>query len=262
VRATVKKRKSKVPPETGKRPLKTLERIFSKRGAGSRTEARSWIGAGRVRVNGKIVRDPEHWIDLARDRVTLDGKPLESAAKRYILLYKPKGYLTTRRDPEGRPTVYDLIGDAGQWLSPVGRLDLDTSGLLILTNDTWFADRVMSPEYKAPKTYQVKASGLLSDEQLEMLRLGVELSDGPTRPAEVQRLRDSGKYTHLAITITEGRNRQVRRMLEAVSSKVLKLVRIAIGGIIIGDLPIGKWRELEPAEVAKLSGAMLQSPNR
>jgi 23S rRNA pseudouridine2605 synthase len=237
---------------TGKRPLKTLERIFSKRGIGSRSEARSWIAAGKVRVNGKVVRDAEHWIDLARDRVTLDGKPLANAAKLYILLYKPKGYLTTRRDPEGRPTVYDLIADAGQWLSPVGRLDLDTSGLLILTNDTEFADRIMSPEFKVPKTYQVKASTILTGEQLDQLRHGVELSDGPTRPAEVQRLRDSGKYTHLAITIAEGRNRQVRRMIEAVGGKVLKLVRTAIGEVTIGELPIGKWRKLEAEEIAGL----------
>jgi 23S rRNA pseudouridine2605 synthase len=239
----------------GNRPLKTLERIFSKRGIGSRSEARSWIAAGKVRVNGKIVRDAEHWIDLARDRVTLDGKPLANAAKLYILLYKPKGYLTTRRDPEGRPTVYDLIAEAGQWLSPVGRLDLDTSGLLILTNDTEFADRIMSPEFKVPKTYQMKASTLLTNDQLDQLRRGVELNDGPTRPADVRRLRDSGKYTHLAITITEGRNRQVRRMIEAVGSKVLKLVRTAIGDVTIGDLPIGKWRELATDEIAALSRA-------
>jgi 23S rRNA pseudouridine2605 synthase len=244
---------AKVQPPPGKRPLKTLERIFSKRGIGSRSEARSWIAAGKVRVNGKTVRDAERWIDLERDRVTLDGKPLVNSAKLYILLYKPKGYLTTRRDPEGRPTVYDLIAEAGQWLSPVGRLDLDTSGLLILTNDTEFADRIMSPEFKVPKTYQVKASTILSDEQLGQLRHGVELSDGPTRPADVQRLRDSGKYTHLSITITEGRNRQVRRMIEAVGSKVLKLVRIAIGEVTIGDLPIGKWRKLEPEEIAGLN---------
>jgi 23S rRNA pseudouridine2605 synthase len=246
---------AKYPAQSGNRPLKTLERVFSKRGAGSRTEARSWIAAGRVRVNGKIVRDADYWIDLSRDRVTLDGKPLANAAKLYILLYKPKGYLTTRHDPGGRPTVYDLIADAGQWLSPVGRLDLDTSGLLILTNDTEFADRIMSPEFKVPKTYQVKASILLTDDQLEQLRRGVALSDGMTRPAEVTRLRDSGRYTHLAITITEGRNRQVRRMVEAVGSKVLKLVRVAIGDVVIGDLEIGKWRQLEPEEIAGLNRA-------
>ena len=236
------------------RPLKTLERVFSRAGAGSRTEARSWIGAGRVRVNGRVVQNPDHWVDLERDRVTLDGKPVRAAAPVYLLLYKPRGYLTTYRDPEGRPTVYDLIQDTGGWLAPVGRLDLDTSGILLLTNDTAFAERVMNPEHKVPKTYQVKASTRLSDEQIEALRRGVELSDGPTRPANVVRLRDSAKYTFLELTITEGRNRQVRRMLEAVGSKVLKLVRTGLGPIRIGDLPIGKWRRLTEEEVRALGG--------
>ena len=178
--------------EKSKRPLKTLERVFSKAGFGSRTDARKWIGSGRVGVNGKIVRNADHWVDL------------------------------------------------------------DTSGLLLLTNDTEFAERITNPEHKVPKTYQVKASTLLSDEQLEQLRKGVELSDGMTAPAEVRRLRDGAKYTFLEMTITEGRNRQVRRMVEAAGSKVLKLVRTAIGPIRIGELPIGKWRELTAEEVRAL----------
>jgi pseudouridine synthase len=236
----------------GQRRLKTLERILSKAGLGSRTDARSWIGAGRVRLNGIIVQNPDHWVDLDQDRVTLDGKPVREATRIYILLYKPKGYLTTYRDPEGRPTVYDLIGDVGVWLSPVGRLDLDTSGLLVMTNDTDFAERLTNPGHQVPKTYQLKASTVLSDEQVEQLCAGVELIDGPTRQALVKRLRDHPKYTHLELTITEGRNRQVRRMLEAVGSKVLKLVRTAIGPIRIGDLPIGKWRRLTDEEVKSL----------
>jgi len=239
-------------PSFDKRPLKTLERVFSKSGAGSRTDARSWIGAGRVRVNGQIIQNPDYWVDLARDRVTLDGKPLKSAEKVYILLYKPKGYVTSYRDPLGRNTVYDLLTDAGGWLSPVGRLDLDTSGLLLMTNDNQFAEAVTNPDHKVPKTYLIKASTLLTDGQMERLRTGVELSDGLTRPAIVERVRDGARYTFLEMRITEGRNRQVRRMLEAVDSKVLKLVRTAIGSIRIGDLPIGKWRKLAPNEVAQL----------
>ena len=240
--------------DPGPKKLKTLERVLSKAGAGSRTDARSWIGKGTVRVNGKVVQDPDHWVDMDRDRITLDGKPLHNAAKVYLLLYKPKGYLTTWRDPEGRPTVYDLTRDARAWLSPVGRLDLDTSGLLIMTNDNDFAERLTNPDHKVPKTYQIKAGDLLTDEQIERLRNGVELSDGPTRPALVTRLRDGARRTFLEITITEGRNRQVRRMLEAVGSKVVKLVRIAIGPIRIGDLPIGTWRTLMPEEVTALAG--------
>lgn len=226
--------------------------MLSKAGAGSRTEARSWIGAGRVRVNGKVIQTPDHWVDLDRDRVTLDGQPLESAEKRYVLLYKPKGYLTTYKDPEGRPTVYDLLAGVKQFVGTVGRLDLDTSGLLLLTNDNDLAEAMTNPQHELPKTYLVKAGTLLSDAQLAALRDGVELSDGPTRPAIVKKLRDSEKYTFLELTITEGRNRQVRRMLEAVESKVLKLVRTRIGPLTLENLAIGKWRELKPAEVAAL----------
>ena len=236
------------------RPLKTVERVLSKAGLGSRTQARSWIGAGRVCVNGKVTQNPDQWVDLERDKVTFDGKPVGSGRKIYVLLYKPAGYLTTYKDPEGRPTVYDLIRDVGAWVVPVGRLDLETSGLLIMTSDTQFAERLTNPDHKVPKTYQVKAAGLLSEEQLDQLRRGVELSDGVTRPAEVARLRDSGRHTHLHIIITEGRNRQVRRMLEAIGSKVLKLVRVAIGPLRIGELPIGHWRHLGAAEVIALGG--------
>ena len=234
--------------------LKTLERVISKAGLGSRTEARRWVADGRVKVNGSLVRDPDQWIDLDRDRVAFDGKPLKKPRLVYLLLYKPAGYITTHRDPQRRPTIFDLLPDEERHLVTVGRLDLDTSGLLILTNDTAFAERVTNPDYKVPKTYQVKASRHLTDEELERLRDGLELKDGPTKPAVVQRLREPGGKTVFEITITEGRNRQVRRMVEALDAKVLKLVRVAIGGIRIGDLPIGKTRELTADEVKKLRG--------
>lgn len=234
--------------------LKTLERVLSKAGLGSRTEARKWIGAGRVCVNGRLIQTPDHWVDLERDRVTLNGKPVRAGRKVYLLLYKPKGYLTTYKDPEGRPTVYDLLREVEEWVVPVGRLDLDTSGLLVMTNDTQFAERLTNPEYKAPKTYLVKASTLLSDEQLDRLRQGVALKDGPTSTAVVTRVRDSGGRTFFEITMTEGRNRQVRRMVEAVGSKVLKLVRTAIGPVRIGALAIGKCRMLTRREVEALGG--------
>jgi pseudouridine synthase len=246
------------------RPIKTLERVLSKAGVGSRTEARAWIAAGRVRVNGKSVRDPDVWVDLERDRVEFDGKPLRREKRVYLLLYKPTGYLTTRKDPEGRPTVFDLpdVGRAlarPDGLKPVlhlfsaGRLDLDTSGLLILTNDAQFAEQLTNPEYHVPKTYLVKANRHLSDDELNRLRKGIELRDGPTRPAKVERLREAGGKTVFEITITEGRNRQVRRMVEALEGKVLKLVRVAIGAIRIGDLQMGKARELTPDEVRALT---------
>src|ERR1051325_273827 len=241
-------------PATGsqKRPLKTLERVLSKAGVGSRTEARSWIHAGRVTINGRPTRNPDQWVDMERDRGRSAGTPLEPRQRVYVLLYKPTGYLTTYKDPEGRPTVYDLVKDVGTFLSPVGRLDLDTSGLLLMTNDNQLAERVTNPDSHVPKTYLVKASMRLTDEQLQQLRDGIELSDGPTRPAMVTRVRDSAKYTHFEITLTEGRNRQVRRMVEALDATVLKLVRVRIGAIAIGTLQIGKWRPLTPTEVATL----------
>jgi pseudouridine synthase len=234
------------------KPLKTLDRVISKAGFGSRTEARSWIGGGRVRVNGKLIRTPDHWVDLEGDRVTLDGRLVAARRKIYLLLYKPKGCITTCKDPQGRPTVYDLIPNVEEWVFPVGRLDQDTSGLLILTNDTQFAERMTNPEYKVPKTYLVKTSARLAGEDLDRLRCGVTLSDGPTRPAEVVHLRNSGDKTFFEITITEGRNRQVRRMVEALGGKVLKLVRTAIGPLQIAKLEIGKYRVLTPAEVIEL----------
>jgi pseudouridine synthase len=238
-----------VRPPGGKRPIKTLERILSKAGLGSRSDARKWIGAKRVKVNGKVIQSPDYWVDLERDVVTLDDHPVRATRPIYLLLYKPKGYLTTYRDPQGRATVYDLIRDRGAWVVPVGRLDQDTSGLLLLTNDTRFAERVTNPDYKIPKTYLVKTSKRLTEEDLEKLRRGVILSDGPTQPAEVTRLRDSGKYSFVEITIREGRNRQVRRMIEALGAKVLKLVRTRIGDVQIGELPIGRYRDLTPQEV-------------
>ena len=199
-------------------------------------------------MNGRAVQTPDAWIDLERDRVEIDGKPLAAEERVYLLLHKPVGYLTTYRDPQGRPTVYDLLPDRDRYLFPVGRLDFDTSGLLILTNDAQFAERLTNPEYHVPKTYVVKASRVFSDEDLDRLRNGIELRDGPTRPAIVERL---GKST-FSITITEGRNRQVRRMVEALDAKVEKLARTAIGPVQIGDLAAGALRALTADEVRSL----------
>ena len=187
-----------------------------------------------------------------------DGKPLQREKRVYLLLHKPTGYLTTYRDPQGRPTVYDLLPDRDRYLFPVGRLDLDTSGLLVMTNDAQFAERLTNPDYHVPKTYLVKASAHLDDDQLDRLRNGVELRDGPTRPAAVNRVRESGGKSVFEITISEGRNRQVRRMVEALGAKVLKLARTAIGPLTIGDLVAGEARQLTTEEVRALLGAELR----
>lgn len=237
----------------GKRPLKTLERVLSKAGLGSRVEARAWILDGRVKVNGKVCRTPDQWVDMARDRVRFDDAPLKARDRVYLLLHKPIGYITTYRDPQGRPTVYDLIRDIDTFLSPVGRLDLDTSGLLLMTNDNQFAERITNPASHMSKTYLVQSSKPLSDDDLERLRKGLTLRDGPTRPARVTRI--DGSDSQFAITITEGRNRQVRRMVEALGATVRALVRVGIGPITIGPLAVGSWRLLSAPEVSSLAGA-------
>ncbi len=231
---------------------KTLDRVLSKAGLCSRTEARRWIVERRVEVNGRVVTSPEHWIDVEKDRVALDGELLRAVSKVYVLLHKPKGYLTTYRDPQGRRTVYDLLPERDRFLFPVGRLDLDSSGLLVMTNDSSFAETLTNPEFKVAKTYLVKASRHLSDDELGRLRAGVALRDGKTSPAVVTRLPQRGGKTVFEITITEGRNRQVRRMVEALDAKVLKLVRVAIGGVRIGDLAAGAMRPLLTGEVRRL----------
>jgi 23S rRNA pseudouridine2605 synthase len=248
-----------LPELGGARPLKTLERVLSKAGLGSRSEARRWVGEGRVKVNGGVEGDPNRWVDLERDRITFDDEPLQPAERVHLLLNKPAGYLTTYRDPEGRPTIYDLLPDRDRYLFPVGRLDMDTRGLLILTNDTAFAERMTNPDYHVPKTYHVKASRHLREEELDRLRSGIELRDGPTRPAVVTRLREPGGKTVFAITITEGRNRQVRRMVEALNAKVVSLTRVAMGELTMGDLAEGQTRPLTPDEVAGLLRACADS---
>jgi 23S rRNA pseudouridine2605 synthase len=244
------RKKTTTPPAQPR--LKTLDRMLSKAGIASRTETREWITRGRLKVNGKTIRDPETWVDPDRDRILFDGKPLKAPKKIHLVLYKPKGYITSYKDPDGRPTVYDLLGDLPHYLVPVGRLDQDTSGLLLMTNDTGFAEHITNPLHHVPKTYLVKASALLSEEQLDQLRQGVELKDGLTRPAEVKFLRHSARATFFEITIHEGRNRQVRRMVEALGAQVLKLVRIAIGPLRIGPLSIGRYRPLTSDEIHAL----------
>ncbi len=240
------------------KPSMTLDRVLSRFGVASRTAAREAIVAGRMKVNGRIVRNPDVWVQPERDVFHFDGRSLRPARKRSLLFYKPKGVITSHGDPEGRKTVYDCLGEARAWVSPVGRLDKDTSGLLLLTNDTKFADLIASPESRIPKTYLVKSSGLMSDDMIAKLNAGVEMKRGDwARPRSARRVEDRGKYTWLKIVLTEGKNREVRRMLEAVGYKALKLVRIRIGPLTLAGLEVGRWRELSPAEILALkkSGA-------
>lgn len=232
-----------------------LARVLSKAGLCSRTVAAEWIRAGRVRVDGALVRDPAARVAPEKSAVLVDGRRISPAERTYWALHKPRGYVTTRRDPEGRATVYDLLDDSGEWMVPVGRLDRDTTGLLLLTNDTQFAEYLTNPESHVEKTYRVTAKPRLPDTALERLRAGVVLKDGPTRPAVVKKVGDRGPCTVFDITITEGRNRQVRRMVAEVGGKVDKLARVSIGAIELGDLASGKARRLSAAEVRALTRA-------
>jgi 23S rRNA pseudouridine2605 synthase len=238
------------------KPAMTLDRVLSRYGIASRTAAREAIRAGRLRINGRVVRDPDFWVKPATDVVEFDGKRLKRERRIYLLFYKPKGVITSHGDPAGRKTVYDYLGELGRWVSPVGRLDKDTSGLLLLTNDTAFADFISSPESHVPKNYLAKLNGLASDEIIARLKAGVEMKRGDfARPETVRRVEDRGKYTWLEIVLTEGKNREVRRMIEAVGFKVLKLVRTHIGPLSLGSLEVGQWRELTPREVALIRSA-------
>jgi len=230
----------------------TLDRVLSRFGVASRTEASEMIRSGQVKVNGNVVRDPDRWIDPQADAVHLSGKRLRQARKTYLLFYKPKGVITSHGDPEGRKTVYDCLGPNMPWVTPVGRLDKDTSGLLLLTNDTDFANYVTDPASEVPKTYLVKANMLVDDELLARLAGGIELKQGDwARPKSVRRVEDRGKYSWLEIVLTEGKNREVRRLLEAVGLKTLKLVRTRIGPCTMEGLQVGKWRELGSSERAR-----------
>ncbi len=231
----------------------TLDRVLSRMGHASRTDAREAILAGRLKVNGRVIRDPECWVRPGRDHVQFDGLPLKPARKLYYLFYKPKGVITSHGDPAGRKTVYDCLGEEKRWVFPVGRLDKDTSGLLLLTNDTEFADFITNPGSRVSKTYLVKTSGLISDEGIEKLSAGVQMKRGDwATPQLVRRIEDRGKYTWLEVVLAEGKNREVRRMIEAVGFKVLKLVRTRIGPLTLDGLEVGKGRPLGPAEVAAL----------
>jgi 23S rRNA pseudouridine2605 synthase len=231
----------------------TLDRLLSRFGWASRTASRQIIVAGRLKVNGRTVRDPDVWVSPDRDMLQLDGKRLKPTRKRYLLFYKPKGVVTSHGDPAGRATIYQYLGEENKWVAPVGRLDKDSSGLLLLTNDTQFADFITSPESEVPKSYIVKTNALLSDKVIADLNAGVEMKRGDlAQPLSVRRREDRGKHTWIEVVLTEGKNREVRRMIEAVGFKVLKLVRTHIGPLTLEKLEVGKWRELTPAEVAGL----------
>ena len=235
--------------------MERLQKILSHAGFASRRAAEKLIAEGRVTVNGKPVREMGTKADPAQDDIRVDGRRVKGPERlRYILLYKPAGYVTTRSDPQRRRTVMDLIGGVREYVYPVGRLDYDTEGLLLLTNDGDLAAMLTHPRHEVERTYEAHVSGVPDDDAIDRLRRGIPLDGRRTQPADVVLLnkRPNDREGILLITIREGRNRQVRRMLEAVGHPVRKLRRTKIGPVSDRRLRPGEWRDLSPKEVAAL----------
>ncbi|MEJ2684636.1 MAG: pseudouridine synthase [Candidatus Sulfobium sp.] len=229
-----------------------LQKIMADMGVASRRKAEELIMEGRVTVNGKgavigMKADP------ATDHIKVDGKLLVSPERKvYFIFNKPRGVVTSLSDPEGRPTVSDFLRGVKQRVFPVGRLDYDSEGMLILTNDGDFAHSVLHPSKKIPKTYLVKIKGVLEAEEITKLRTGIRLDRTVTAPAKVKRLRKGEHNSWIEMTISEGKKRQIRRMLERVGHQVIRLMRIRIGGLEMGPLKPGALRRLTPAEIEKI----------
>jgi 23S rRNA pseudouridine2605 synthase len=234
--------------------LERLQKIISAAGVTSRRASEELILAGRVTVNGVVVTELGSKADPAVDSVAVDGKPLSIASKKlYILLYKPVGYLTTLDDPEGRPLVTDLLKEVGERVYPVGRLDYNTEGLLLLTSDGEWANKLMHPRNEVDKEYHVRVRGKVHRSQLDQLACGVDIEGRKTAPARVSMIKEGDQNDWFSITIHEGRNRQVRRMCEAVSLSVVRLRRVRYGMLAMGSLKPGEFRYLSDAEVRGLS---------
>jgi pseudouridine synthase len=236
--------------------LERLQKYLAQAGTASRRKAEELILAGRVKVNGMTITQLGSKIDPEKDIVTLDQKPVKTTKQyEYYLLNKPLRVVTTMHDPQGRTKVIDLLKGIKTRVYPVGRLDYHTEGLLLLTNDGELAYRLMHPKYKVAKTYLVTVRGILDKNSLLRLQKGVLLEDGPTIPAKVTILETGENYSRLEMTIREGRNRQVRRMCEAVGHPVLSLKRLKFGPLSLGQLKPGQYRKLEENEIRELKKA-------
>jgi 23S rRNA pseudouridine2605 synthase len=233
-----------------------VARVLSKAGLCSRTQAAAWVREGRVAVNGRIVRDPEAAVRTGVDRVAVDGRDLEAAGRIYLALNKPRGLVTTASDEKGRDTVYACIAGAGlPWLAPVGRLDQASEGLLLMSNDPAWAAAITDPDTGPDKTYRVQVDAIPDAALLARLLDGV-VDDGERLAAKSAALLRSGtRNAWLEIVLDEGRNRQIRRLLAAHGLGVLRLVRVSIGALALGELAKGQWRHLTPDEVEGLAPA-------
>ena len=237
---------------TGK-DLQRVNRILASAGLTSRRNADNWIKSGRVAVNGLVLKEPGALAIWGVDRIEVDGLEIPAPFPRiYLMLNKPFGTICSLSDPQGRPLVTDLLKDITQRVYPVGRLDFDTLGLLLLTNDGRWAHRLTHPRYKVPRTYKATVEGRITEREMNRLQKGIRLRDGPTGPAKLSSVSLGERRSIVRITITQGKSRQVRRMLEAVGHQVIHLIRTGFGSLALGDLKIGEYRYLEIHEVDAL----------
>jgi len=237
-----------------------IQKILAKAGIASRREAERMVLEGRVMVNGRVIDTLGLKTDPLKDAIKVDGERLTGfEPKMTLLLNKPRGYLATVKDPKGRPTVMDLLKHLKLRIYPVGRLDLDAEGLLLLTNDGELANRLAHPKFSIPRTYLVKVGGVPEGKELARLKRGVMLEDGRARVVACSILRHKEKNSWVQVVVTEGRNRLVKRMFLAIGHPVLKLKRIQFGPIQLGDLPFGQFRHLTAEEMAKLKKLMADS---
>lgn len=244
---------SKADSHSGQSARHGVARVISKLGLGSRTQAAQWVQAGRVRVNGQVVRDAEFPVQQGTDRVEVNERELKPAARVVLMLNKPRGLVTTRQDEQGRETVYRCFeGAALPWLAPVGRLDKASEGLLLFSNDPLWAARITAPGSGPDKTYHVQIDRVPDAALLAALRQGAVHDEVLLKFKSVRTLRAGNKNAWLEITLDEGRNRQIRRVLQAFDIAALRLVRVAIGTLKLGELPKGKWRLLGEPEIASL----------
>ncbi len=236
-----------------------LQKLIAGTGLASRRKAEALIAAGRVTVNGRVVTELGTKVDAQRDHVKVDGKHLSAAQPYvYLMLNKPKHVMSTLDDPGGRPTGKDFLRGVSVRVFPVGRLDFDSEGLMLLTNNGDLAQALLHPRYHVPKTYLIKVKGMLTDEEIRQLERGVRLEDGMTGPANVKKIRKAEQNSWLELTIREGRKHQVKRMLESVGHPVLKLVRVRMGPVSLGDLEPGLFRFLTDHEANALREAVAQ----
>lgn len=238
-------------------PRTGLARALSKLGYCSRSRAAELVRAGRVRLNGQVRRDPEFPVHIRQDRIEVDGEAAAAAGKIYLMLNKPRGLVTSASDEKGRDTVYSCLPPGLPWVAPVGRLDKASEGLLLLTNDPAWSARVLAPETHLPKIYHVQVAAQADAALLDTLRKGARTSEGDfLRVRDAAILRQGKRNAWLEITLDEGRNRHIRRLLGELEIEVLRLIRVAIGPLALGDLPKGKVRPLTRKEKQSLDGAM------